>query len=100
MAMLMMKRKHLFADYGTTVFYDEMFDQHGKVRPPYGTMMKVLTRMGIDELVTRNAVMQSEMVTQGITFTLYCDTPDDSSLERTIPFDTIPLHYERGMAAA
>jgi uncharacterized circularly permuted ATP-grasp superfamily protein len=90
MAMLMMKRKHLFADYGTTVFYDEMFDQHGKVRPPYGTMMKVLTRMGIDELVTRNAVMQSEMVTQGITFTLYCDTPDDSSLERTIPFDTIP----------
>ncbi|MBD3922657.1 circularly permuted type 2 ATP-grasp protein [Paenibacillus sp. PR3] len=90
MAMLMMKRKHLFADYGSSVFFDEMFDQHGKVRPPYGTMMKVLTRMGIDELVTRNGVMQSAMVTQGITFTLYSDTPEDSSLERTIPFDMIP----------
>lgn len=90
MAMLMMKRKHLFANYGSSVFYDEMFDQHGKVRSPYGTMMKILARMGLDELGKRNAVMQSEMVTQGITFTLYSDASEDAALERTIPFDMIP----------
>jgi len=90
MAMLMMKRKHLFANYGSSVFYDEMFDQHGKVRAPYGTMMKILARMGIDDLNKRHEAMQSEMVTQGITFALYSDASEASSLERTIPFDMIP----------
>ncbi|GFN33141.1 circularly permuted type 2 ATP-grasp protein [Paenibacillus xylaniclasticus] len=90
MAMLMMKRKHLFANYYSSVFYDEMFDQHGKVRPSYGTIMKILTRLGIDELCERHVKMQSYMVTQGITFTLYSDNAEEASLERTIPFDLIP----------
>lgn len=92
MAMLMMKgnAKHLFADYEQLAFYDEMFEKRGKVRARYGKMLKRLSNIGIEELKQRDAIMQSEMVTQGITFTLYSNNPEESSQERTIPFDLLP----------
>ncbi|HTG71085.1 MAG TPA: circularly permuted type 2 ATP-grasp protein [Candidatus Udaeobacter sp.] len=90
MAMLMPKRKHLFTPYGSSAFYDEMFDSHGNVRFPYGEVFHRFSNMGIEELNKRNHLMQSHMVTQGITFTLNSDNLGDTSLERTIPFDMIP----------
>ncbi|WP_336775055.1 circularly permuted type 2 ATP-grasp protein [Paenibacillus sp. MMO-58] len=92
MAMLMMKdnMNQLFADYEHPAFYDEMFEGRGKSRLHYGTMLQRLAKMGLEELQTRDAMMQKEMVTQGITFTLYSNNSEDSSRERTIPFDLLP----------
>ena len=90
MAMMMPKRKHLFTPYGSSAFYDEMFDSHGNVRFPYSGVFHRFSNMTIEELNNRNHSMQSHMVTQGITFTLNSGSLGDTSLERTIPFDIIP----------
>ncbi|GLX69821.1 circularly permuted type 2 ATP-grasp protein [Paenibacillus glycanilyticus] len=92
MAMLMMKdnMNQLFADYEHPAFYDEMFEGRGKGRVHYGTMLQRLAKMGLEELQERDAMMQAEMVTQGITFTLYSHNPEESARERTIPFDILP----------
>ncbi|WP_374110706.1 circularly permuted type 2 ATP-grasp protein [Neobacillus cucumis] len=84
------KKKHVFSDYTNLTFYDETFDQLGFVRPPYQRLYQQFSKMEIEELHHLNSFMQSQMVKQGITFTLYSDNQDDSSLERTIPFDMIP----------
>lgn len=90
MAMLKLKDTNVFSQYMNSLFYDEMFDQQGEVRPPYGRLYQLLSKMGIGELSNRNSFMQSQMVKQGITFTLNSENLDESSLERTIPFDMIP----------
>ncbi|WP_336787673.1 circularly permuted type 2 ATP-grasp protein [Paenibacillus sp. MMO-177] len=92
MAMLMKKdnMNQLFADYEQPAFYDEMFEGRGKCRIHYGTMLQRLAKMGLDDLQARHAMTQKEMVTQGITFTLYSNNSEDSSRERTIPFDVLP----------
>src|SRR5262245_61814974 len=92
MAMLILKdtMNHLFSHYEHSSFYDEMFENRGKVRVPYGTMMQRLAKMGLEELRKLDEVMQEEMVSQGITFTLHNDNPKEASQERTIPFDLLP----------
>ncbi|OCT15741.1 hypothetical protein A8709_14990 [Paenibacillus pectinilyticus] len=80
----------LFADYEHQAFFDEMFEGRGKVRAHYGNMLQRLLNMGLVELQERDTIMQSEMVKQGITFTLYGNDPEESSQERTIPFDLLP----------
>lgn len=103
--MVMKKKKHAFSDYTNLSFYDEMFDQVGNVRPPYKRLNQQFSKMEIEELNNRNSFMQSQMVKQGITFTLYSENQDDASLERTIPFDMIPRiitqdewsHLEQGL---
>ncbi|MWC31197.1 circularly permuted type 2 ATP-grasp protein [Paenibacillus sp. MMS18-CY102] len=90
MAMPMIQHKHLFANYSSPVFYDEMVDQSGKVRTPYAAVMKQLAMMGLDELTRKYETMQAQMMRQGITFTMNGSADDDAALERTIPFDLIP----------
>ena len=91
MPMLMKKQdKRLFYKYGTSLSYDEMFDRQGGVRTPYHMLHQKFLKMGTDEIKKRNARMHSEMMKQGITFTLYSSNAEEASLERTIPFDMIP----------
>ncbi|WP_425451961.1 circularly permuted type 2 ATP-grasp protein [Bacillus taeanensis] len=85
-----MKNKNLFSEYGNQSCYDEMFDQSGKVRPFYERLYQQFSKMGAKELADRNFLIQSQMVKQGITFTLYGENLGDISAERTIPFDLIP----------
>lgn len=107
MAMVMMKdnMNQLFADYEHPAYYDEMFEGRGKGRAHYGAILQRLSKMGLSELQRRDAMMQEEMVKQGITFTLYSNNPEESSQERTIPFDMLPrvitsdewLHLNQGL---
>lgn len=91
MPMLMRKQdKPLFYKYGTSLFYDEMFDRQGDVRTPYHMLHQKFLEIGTDEIKKRNARMHAEMMKQGITFTLYSSNVEEASLERTIPFDMIP----------
>lgn len=90
MVMLMVRNNHVFSDYSNRKFYDEMFDQACKVRPSYKRLYQQFSGMELDELNRLNSFMQSQMVKQGITFTLYSENQEDTTLERTIPFDMIP----------
>jgi uncharacterized circularly permuted ATP-grasp superfamily protein len=87
---LTVNKPQVFSDYVNHSFYDEMFDQDGKVRRSYKKLYQRFSRMGSEELTNRNSFMQSEMIKKGITFTLYDDNHDDAHSERTIPFDIIP----------
>ncbi|QGQ46253.1 hypothetical protein [Metabacillus sediminilitoris] len=90
MTVLTVKNKQIFSDYVKHSFYDEMFDHKGQVRGPYEKLFQQFSRMGIDEVTERNFSMQSQMMKQGITFTLYDGNQNDTYSERTIPFDIIP----------
>ncbi|WP_410429652.1 circularly permuted type 2 ATP-grasp protein [Metabacillus litoralis] len=90
MTVLTVKKKQLFSDYPKHSFYDEMFSQDGKVRESYEKLFQQFSKMGTEELTDRNLSMQSQMIKQGITFTLYDGNYDDTYTERTIPFDMIP----------
>ncbi|KKI92019.1 hypothetical protein WQ54_11940 [Bacillus sp. SA1-12] len=85
-----MKNNHVFADYAKHSFYDEMFDENGNVRSTYEKLYHQFSKMGANKLTNRNTSMQSQMMKQGITFTLYDGSNEDTHSERTIPFDMIP----------
>ncbi len=70
-------------------FYDEMFENDGTTRPHYQAAQDWFVSLSPKALQTRQEAVYSQMVKQGITFTLY-GTSDQESLERTIPFDSIP----------
>ncbi len=69
-------------------FYDEMYNGT-QVRAHYGKVHQMLSRMSLEDRVTRQAQMNDRLLEEGITFTLSGgDQPE--ALERTIPFDLIP----------
>lgn len=89
-------RQSQFPLYDSQSFYDEMFDEHGAVRPHYEPIHRMFAQLKKPELSYRQKELNQRMLKEGITFTLY--TPDQPDpLERTIPFDYIPRvipHHE------
>lgn len=83
-------QQHSFSNYNPYCYYDEMFDTSGNVRPPYELVYQRFSKMGIKELDQRNTFLKSQMIKQGVTFTLYDHTSNDLESERIIPFDMIP----------
>src|SRR3954453_11016855 len=79
----------MFSDYKRLSFFDEMFYADGKVRDHYEHVFHQLSKMSRDELHSLQESMQTQMMKQGVTFTLYNQT-EGNSLERTIPVDVIP----------
>ncbi|WP_041580308.1 circularly permuted type 2 ATP-grasp protein [Bacillus sp. 1NLA3E] len=79
----------VFTKYNYTSYFDEMFNEKGDVRNHYGHVHEQLSNMSENELNSLQHAMQSQMMKQGVTFTLYDDAEGDS-LERTIPVDIIP----------
>lgn len=75
--------------YHRSIGFDEMFSGPEQVRSHYNRVHKRLLAMSEAELCGRNASMQSHLVKQGVTFTLYNDQHSESS-ERLIPFDMVP----------
>src|SRR5690349_5425717 len=82
---------------------DELLDADGTPRPVAAVLMGLLDRLGHDELRERQRVAELDILTMGITFTVYSD---GSNIDRAWPFDIIPRiisgrewgHIERGLA--
>ena len=82
---------------------DELLDDDGAPRPVAAVLMGLLDRLGHDELVERQRVAELDILTMGITFTVYSD---GSNIDRAWPFDIIPRiitgtewgRIERGLA--
>jgi uncharacterized circularly permuted ATP-grasp superfamily protein len=75
--------------YHRSIGYDEMFAGPDQVRSHYSGVHERLLAMSVEELSGRNESMQSHLVKQGVTFTLYNDQQAEP-LERLIPFDMVP----------
>ena len=63
--------------------YDEMFDRHGRARPPYRGIHAELTPTGTEELAARADALRRAFIDQGVTFSL-------SGQERPFPLDLVP----------
>lgn len=91
--------------YQSHLFYDEMFEKNGAVRPHYGKVYRQFTKASPQSLADRQQAINRKMMEEGITFTINGETSTDSQ-ERTIPFDLLPriiprkewAVLERGMA--
>jgi uncharacterized circularly permuted ATP-grasp superfamily protein len=66
---------------------DEMLADDGTPRPVAAELMSLLDRLGHDELVDRQHLAELDILTMGITFTVYSD---GANIDRAWPFDIIP----------
>jgi uncharacterized circularly permuted ATP-grasp superfamily protein len=82
---------------------DELLDADGQPRPAAAELMALLDRLGRDELVARQKATEVDILTMGITFTVYSD---GTNIDRAWPFDVVPRiiagdewrFVERGLA--
>jgi uncharacterized circularly permuted ATP-grasp superfamily protein len=66
---------------------DELLDDEGTARPVARDLIELLDRLGIDELRERQRMSDLEILTMGISFTIYSD---GENIDRAWPFDIIP----------
>jgi uncharacterized circularly permuted ATP-grasp superfamily protein len=66
---------------------DELLEQDGSPRPLSRDLIELLHRIGIDDLRERQRVSDLEILTMGISFTVYSD---GQNIDRAWPFDIIP----------
>jgi uncharacterized circularly permuted ATP-grasp superfamily protein len=66
---------------------DELLELDGTPRPQARGLMAYLNQMGLDELRDRQQVAELDILTMGITFTVYSD---GANIDRAWPFDVIP----------
>ncbi len=74
-----------------TTPWDELLDEQGKARPAAAEVMALIDRIGVEELQGRQAAAASDILTMGITFTVYSE---GSNIDRAWPFDVIPRIIE------
>ncbi len=92
----------MFSNYEVGEFFDEMFDETGKVRPHYEKLLARLNDMEPGEFDRKRALAEHSYLSQGITFTVYSG---DEGTERIFPFDLLPrivpadewAHIEAGL---
>ncbi len=81
---------------------DELLRDDGTPRPFARDLMALLERLGRDELLERQRLAELDIMTMGITFTVYSD---GANIDRAWPFDVIPrlipggewVRVERGL---
>jgi uncharacterized circularly permuted ATP-grasp superfamily protein len=66
---------------------DELLDDEGNARPVARDLVELLDRLGVDELRERQRMSDLEILTMGISFTIYSD---GENIDRAWPFDVIP----------
>jgi uncharacterized circularly permuted ATP-grasp superfamily protein len=66
---------------------DELLETDGSPRPIAAPLIELLHRLGIDEVRARQRVCDLEILTMGISFTVYSD---GANIDRAWPFDIIP----------
>jgi uncharacterized circularly permuted ATP-grasp superfamily protein len=71
--------------------WDELRDARGHARPAAHELLAAVERIGVDELRTRQAAAAADILTMGITFTVYSE---GSNIDRAWPFDVIPRVIE------
>jgi uncharacterized circularly permuted ATP-grasp superfamily protein len=74
-----------------TTPWDELLDEQGEARPAAAEVMALIDRIGVEELQGRQAAAASDILTMGITFTVYSE---GSNIDRAWPFDVIPRIIE------
>ena len=67
--------------------YDELLLPDGSARPHARVLVETLRRLGVDELQARQDHADLDILTMGITFTVYSD---GRGIDRAWPFDIIP----------
>jgi uncharacterized circularly permuted ATP-grasp superfamily protein len=67
--------------------YDELLMPDGSARPHAEVLVETLRRLGVDELQARQDHADLDILTMGITFTVYSD---GRGIDRAWPFDVIP----------
>jgi len=90
------------AEYFLDHAFDEMFAEHGEIRPQYRELLDALTSIPRDELQRRKRSADVSFLTQGITFTVY---GREEGTERIFPYDLLPRvvtaaewdHIEKGL---
>ena len=73
--------------------WDEMRDANGGARPAAEDVLAVIDRLGVEELHARQDAAATDILTMGITFTVYSD---GTGIDRAWPFDVIPRVIEAG----
>lgn len=71
--------------------WDELLHADGSPRPAAAPLMEQLGRIGLDELQDRQDLADLDILTSGITFTVYSD---GRGIDRAWPFDLIPRIIE------
>ncbi len=71
--------------------WDELLDADGAPRPAAAELYDVIETIGLGELRSRQAVATADILTMGITFTVYSD---GRGIDRAWPFDVIPRVIE------
>jgi uncharacterized circularly permuted ATP-grasp superfamily protein len=66
---------------------DELLEHDGSPRPLSRDLIELLHRIGIDDVRERQRVSDLEILTMGISFTVYSD---GQNIDRAWPFDIIP----------
>jgi len=78
----------LFGDYpGLPGTYDEMFDEAGRPRPPFARVAAILDAMRPDDFARAQALAESALLQQGVTFSVYGDS---RGTEKIFPFCLLP----------
>ena len=67
--------------------WDELIDADGEPRPAAKGLSDLLERLGLSELQERQDLAELDILTMGITFTVYSD---GRGIDRAWPFDVIP----------
>ncbi len=66
---------------------DELIDESGLPQPVAAALMQLIDRIGEAELRSRQRIAELDILTMGITFTVYSD---GQNIDRAWPFDIIP----------
>lgn len=80
-----------FKDYQTDGFYDELFEQPGRVRQGASLLVDRIECLPPGDLQRRQRATEASMMNMGITFAVY---GDEQGAEKIIPFDIIPRIIE------
>jgi len=73
----------ILSDYKGANLFDELVDEHGKIRPYYRGVAEKLSGLGNEELSQKLRSLELLFLKQGITFTVY---GDDKGTERVFLF--------------
>ncbi len=76
-----------------SAFVDELLEEDGSPRPIARDLIELLHRIGLDEVRERQRVSDLEILTMGISFTVYSD---GENIDRAWPFDIIPRLIDGG----
>ncbi len=74
-------------DYKREMFFDEMLDERGAVRPHYEQFSRLFSCLSPEEFDSKRQALDLAFLRQGVTFNVYGDS---AGTEKIFPFDLLP----------